>query len=190
MKYYFLFSFFIVLLFSSCKRSNDLDISKEYETLLFRFNGKYKIISSVADQAIDLNLDGGASVDLKEEFIHFENNFLEIKIINHSNKHVFMEFWPEPYFGGLAGASPTTYDPNVTVAYAQQGVTRLFQFSSDLKKILLDPEDVSTDLNRYTRPDSVNIKTGDNIEIIKTKKFYTSSGWKEVRVATLYERYT
>jgi hypothetical protein len=190
MKYYFLFSFFIVLLFSSCKRSNDLDISKEYETLLFRFNGKYKIISSVADQAIDLNLDGVASVDLKEEFIHFENNFLEIKIINHSNKHVFMEFWPEPYFGGLAGASPTTYDPNVTVAYAQQGVTRLFQFSSDLKKILLDPEDVSTDLNRYTRPDSVNIKTGDNIEIIKTKKFYTSSGWKEVRVATLYERYT
>lgn len=190
MKYRFLILFLVILSVCSCKRSAEIDKSKDREALFLRFHGKYKILSSVADQAVDLNLDGLASVELRDEMPELIDCNLEIRIPKQSSQNSFNEFWPEPYFEGLAGASPTTYNPNVTIMYARQGVTRTFQFSSDIKTILLHPDENGINQQRHTRPSEVNILAGDVIEIIKTKRFYTSSGWKEVRVVTQYERYT
>lgn len=185
MKLNLLLFLFLVLAFCSCRRSADVEPNKDREALYQRFHGKYEIISSVADEALDLNLDGRSSVNLKDELMDFKYSNLELRIRNVSNDFLFSEFWQEACFGIPPGGGVP-----VDVNYCNQGVGRTFEFAPDLKSIKLLPDEPITDTLTYTRPASVLIKDGDLIEITKTKRFYTLSGWKYMRVVTLYKRYT
>jgi hypothetical protein len=190
MKQLFFFYFISAFTLSSCKRSADPETNKDQNDLYQRFNGTYSIISSLADQAIDLNFDGVASVQLKDELSDLRDCQLEIRILKGSSSNLFSEFWPEAFFSGLGGNAPASYDSTVMLNYARQSVTRTFTFTTDLNKILLDPDDASIDAQLHTRPTTVNILSGDIIEVIKTKRFYTDLGWKEMRVFTQYQRIT
>lgn len=189
MKYLFSLSLLLVVFFS-CRRSDDTEVAakKDTEALYQRFHGKYKIVSSVADEALDLNFDGRSSVNLKDELIDIENSKLILRIRSLSDSYYFDEFWQEPDFGSRG--APATYDPFLYFLYANKGIGRTFEFAPDLKSIKLLPDYPNTDTLIYTRPSSILIRDGDLIEITKTKRFYTFSGWKYVRVVTLYKRYT
>jgi hypothetical protein len=162
--------------------------SKRNAVLFQRFHGKYKVLQATADEPLDLNFDGVASIDLKEELPNLGNCNLEMRLPANTQTNLFIEFWPEQVFGG--GPAPAAYDPSVTVHYPSQSVTRTFQFSADEKAILLEEDPAGIDQQLYTRPATINILAGDRIEVIKRKRFYTTTGWKEVRVVSLYERYT
>ncbi|HEY1022931.1 MAG TPA: hypothetical protein VGE06_11495 [Flavisolibacter sp.] len=144
----------------------------------------------MADQSLDLNFDGVASTNLQDELPNLSNCNLEIRLPKNTRTNYFNEFWPEQVFGGGNGDAPAAYDPFALVDYANQGVGRSFQFSMDRKTILLEQDHAGIDQLRHTRPDLITILPGDRIEIVKRKRFYTLDGWKEVRVVTMYERYT
>lgn len=190
MKYIVLLSFLFFAILSSCRRSDHADSQKEREASFQRFHGKYKILSSRVEQALDLNFDGVASIDLKDELPNLVNCNLEIRVPKNTQINFFIEFWPEQVFGGGNGAAPAAYDPGVEVHYPNQSVARTFQFSTDRTAMLLDEDHAGIDQQRHTRPETVIILPGDRIEVVKRKRIYTTAGWREVRVVTLYERYT
>jgi|GEM_PF-2200262 len=190
MKYIILFSFLFLSGLSACKRSDHEVSQKERDGLFQRFHGKYKILSSRAEQPLDLNFDGVASFNLKDELPNLVNCNLEIRLPKNTQINFFIEFWPEQVFGGANGAAPSAYDPLVEVHYPSQSVARTFQFSADKTALLLEEDHGSIDQQRYTRPEAVTVLPEDKIEVVKRKQFYTTAGWREVRVVTLYERYT
>ena len=188
MKQTIFFCFLFLVSLNACRRSDDS--YRQREGLYYSFHGKYKILSSRAEQALDLNFDGVASIDLKDELPNLGNCNLEIRLPKETKTNFFIEFWPEQVFGGRNGGAPAFYDPLVEVHYPNQSVSRTFTFSSDRKAILREEDYAGIDQQRFTRPESVTILPGDRIEIVKRKRFYTTAGWSEVRVVTLYERYT
>jgi hypothetical protein len=190
MKYTVLFGFLFLVSISACRRSDHLFSQNKRDELFQRYHGKYKILSSRAEQALDLNFDGVASFNLKDELLNLGNCNLEIRLPKNPQANFFIEFWPEQKFSGGDGSAPASYDPLVEVHYPNQSVARTFYFSADRKAILLDVDDAGIDQQRHTRPETITILPGDRIEIIKRKRFYTTAGWREVRVVTLYERYT
>jgi hypothetical protein len=190
MKHIVFFVFFFVVTLSACRRSELEDVQKERDGLFQRFHGKYRILSSRAEQALDLNFDGASSIDLKDELPNLVNCNLEVRLPKNTQTNIFIEFWPEQVFGGGNGTAPVTYDLLVEVHYPNQSVARTFQFSADRKVILLEEDHAGIDQQRHTRPETITILPGDRIEVVKRKRFYTTTGWREVRVVTLYERYT
>ena len=190
MKYIVLFGFFFFVSLSACRRSDYADRQKERAVLFQRFHGKYKILRSTAEQPLDLNFDGVESIDLKGELLNLTNCNLIILLPKDRQTNSFGEFWPEQVFLGGTGDAPVSYDPLAMVDYANQVVSRTFQFSADRKAILLEEDHAGIDQQRHTRPEAVTILPGDRIEVVKRKWFYTTAGWRQVRVVTLYERYT
>ena len=166
-----------LLCVSSCKRSV-VDPNKDVEALHERFHGKYKLVNAMASEAVDLNRDGTLSNNLLSE-LDLENSLLEIRI---STQFIFSQTWPEVYL------SPGT--PDSVIHYANQGVSRYFEFDEALHQLNIKPENPTIDEVRFPMPESVLIKQGDNIEVTINKRLYTSQGWKVIKVVTLYKRFT
>jgi hypothetical protein len=166
-----------LLCVNSCKRPN-IDPNKDVEALHERFHGKYKLVNAVASEAVDLNRDGTSSTNLLSE-LDFENSLLEIRI---SSQFVFSQSWPEVYL------SPGT--PDSVIHYANQGVSRYFEFDDALHQLNIKPENPMIDEVRYPMPEAVLIKPGDYLEVTINKRLYTSQGWKMIKVVTLYKRFT
>lgn len=163
-----------------------------------RFHGKYKPTQAIASEAVDVNLDGKSSVDLFNEIGGLTSGgAMQINIISKSkyvsaDEFLFTQFWPEQYLSNLGKPidGPADYDPNITVNYAEQPVTRRCQFNPQLTEITLDP-DQNPPVNsiRWGRPDSIKIIGDQQIQVVNQRQFYTRAGWKTVTVTTLYERY-
>jgi hypothetical protein len=167
-----------LLLANSCKRSETLEPNKDTKALYERFHGKYKVVSSVSSEPIDLNRDGTLSTNLLTE-LDLQNSPLEIRIRDH---FLFSQFWPEAY--------PLFSVQDTAVNYANQGVTRTFEFDKDIKRLYITPESPLNDPIRFPVPLEVLIKTGDNVEVTSEKRVFSATGWKVIIVVTLYERYT
>lgn len=181
--------FSVILFLLSCK-SDSLPANKDAKQLYQSFHGKYEIISSNASEPIDVNLDGVSSTNLLTELADIPNCHVEIRI---QGIFLFDQFWPEPYFSGIAGTGesmPASYDPRITVNYAMQGVGRQFEFDEKVEQILLLPDHPSVNQNRFPRPSSIKLLPGEMVEVTINKTFYTTAGIKNVQVVTLYKRYT
>lgn len=177
------------------------DPTAKLNVLQERFHGKYKAISSISSEALDVNLDGKASTDMLLEIPELSKpyqNYLELRIYGPS-KHsstasfLFVQWWPEQYIWVNNEEwkwQPINYDPNLIVNYAMQGATRTFSFSPSLDKILLDPIDYADNSLRWKRPESVTIVGEHTIQIVNKKTLYSRNGVKEVIITTLYERFT
>lgn len=166
-----------LLCVNSCKRS-EIAPNKDVEVLHERFHGKYKLVNALASEPIDLNRDGTSSTNLLSE-LDLENSLLEIRI---SSQFVFSQSWPEVYL------SPGT--PDSVIHYANQGVSRYFEFDDALHQLNIKPENPMIDEVRYPMPEAVLIKPGDYLEVTINKRLYTSQGWKMIKVVTLYKRFT
>ena len=153
-----------------------------------RFHGKYKVISSTSSEAIDVNLDGTASMDILTEIPDLINANLEIRIYE-KDTPLFIQFLPEQYFG--YPAEPITYDTTVAINYAKQGIIRLLKFDTDIKKKILHPDQAPLpDSVHFPFPKSVTIEFDDRIKVISAKRLLTHFGWKKVEITTVYERFT
>ena len=185
----FCLQFAVVLFLLACERDS-VPANKDVKKLYQSFHGKYEIISSIASEPLDLNLDGVSTTNLLTELEDVTNSRVEIRI---QESFLFVQPWPEPFFSGIAGTGenmPTAYDPRITVNYAMQGVGRLFEFDEKVEQILLLPDDPFTNQTRFPRPTSIKLKPGEMVEVTINKSFYTSAGIKNVQVISLYKRFT
>ena len=153
-----------------------------------RLNGKYKAVSSISSETVDVNLDGTASINILTEIPELGQSNLEIRIVS-KQKSLFCQFWPQQLFA--YGINPTGYDPSLSVNYANQGISRIFSLDDSQSSLQLAPDTSPLpDLDRFPFPVSVTIEEPESIRVVISKRLYTSAGWKTVTITTLYERYT
>lgn len=168
-----------------------------------RFHGKYSIVSSVSDEAIDVNMDGKASTNMLAEITQLAPDYrCELVLHITGNTQVdgkpgftMMQAWPEQYIWlqtkrGNWEWEPLDYDPKQTVNYAQQGASRLVSFAPDLTVINVDDDAHGDASVRWKKPVSVKVVGKHTIEVVNRKTLYTSEGTKTVLITTRYERYT
>ena len=191
--------FLLLLLCLSCSKA--VEPKDDVEALYQQFHGKYKIISSYSNIAVDANLDGKESIDLRDEITDFNNPNVEIRIYKakngQPNSFFFTQFWQEQFMSGgenQIGVLPKNYEPSMYVNFAMQGGGKRFEFSPDLKKIIISPcqDSYTTDdaKERFKNPESVTIETDNNVKIITNKWIFTRKGWVNVTITSVYERYT
>ena len=178
---------FIILSFGSCRNNNleDNIFNFEYD----KFHGKYKIIKSTTNEAIDVDLDGAKSNDLLKEIPTLPNSILELRI--YKGGYMFNQSWQEPFFSKAIESFPTNYTPeNKLLGYNSQGELHTFEFTLDYKtiKVIRSKTSGSTDY-KWTLPESVNVVGDELIEIITNRKMYTSDGIKMIKITSLYKRY-
>jgi hypothetical protein len=173
---------FIITLTAGCRRDDSPDERKQ---LFERLHGKYKVISAVSSEAVDVNMDGIATNDIVTEIPELENCNLVIII----SKHNFLldHSWPQQFFG--QNIEPADYDPSVVVFYVKQGVDRTFLPNANQTSLLVNA-DATSDPVRFPMPTSVTIEGPDTIKLVFTKRLYTSKGWKTTSITTVYKRYT
>jgi hypothetical protein len=166
----------------SCSRDKDADNTKQvYE----RLHGKYTAVSSISNEAVDVNLDGPPSTDILSEIPYLANCDLEIRIVS-KDKFYFMHSWPEQI---VCCPEPAGYNPSSTVNYARQGVLRIFSLDEANNRLEIHADTYQV-AERFVFPSSVTIEGAEIIKIVFTKKLYTSAGWKTVTITTTYKRYT
>lgn len=186
---------FIALFFGSSCMNNNLE-EEIFKTTYDNFNGKYKIIRCLSDKAVDINLDGLTSNEIDKEIPDLSISYLTLLILKRTlpigdGSHIFEMGWQEQIF--INGIQPEEYKPdrNNSINYANQFSVCRCTFSSDFKKINVK-KDSSYDSKdyRWVLPESVLVRNDGLIEVIFSKRLYTSKGVQTVKITTLYKRFT
>jgi hypothetical protein len=170
--------FFVLFLNNGCRRDG-ANYNKQVHD---RLHGKYKVVSSTTSQAVDVDMDGTANIDLLSEMDYLNNCEFAI-LIAEKREFLFSLLWPEQYLN--PGVNPPM------VNFACQGRGRFFTIAADNTTLVLKPDDIpSPDPDRWNFPSSVTITGKDRIQVVLNKKLFTSAGWQSVTITTVYERYT
>lgn len=184
----------------SCKHGDSIVNPKDDVELLYqRFHGKYKIVSSISSEPLDVNFDGVSSTNLLSEISELNNYGPHVELrVKYPDRSVFLfsQFWPEQYVNTYTGPNrewngwdTLSYNPTHLVNYANQAGLYRFSFSDDLSQILIAANE-KADKIRWVKPESVFIEAKDRLRLINKRRIYTREGVKEVTITTLYERFT
>ena len=182
---------------SGCSLKDTPDPNENIDALHERFHGRYKPVSAVANESVDVNLDGKSSSDMFQEYSYLEQHYLELNIYGPNQHHseavyLFTQWWPEQYvslgFSKQWNGEPLAYEPSYSANFAQQGGTRQFSFSTDLKQIFVKLNETEHPF-RWHRPDAVVVEANDYIQVVNTRRLFTPTGVKDVKITTLYKRY-
>jgi hypothetical protein len=178
--------------------------NEELNALHEQFHGKYKIVSSVSSEAVDINLDGKASKDLRQEmdelnFHDGEQYHIDVRIYSPTLASptpffYFTQWWPEQSIRTGPGkiwdnGDLIAFNPAYLVNYDFQGTGRRFTVSSNRKQFTLTP---NADENpfRWVLPESVTVEANGHVRVVNKRRLYTRDGVKEIRITTVYERFT
>ena len=170
----------------------------DVEALYQRFHGKYKVISSTSSQPLDVNFDGVSSNDLLKEIrdLNYSGASLELRVKSvYGPVFLFSQAWPEQYVRTYYGPTQwngwdtLSYNPTHLVSYANQAGPYRFSFTDDLSQILVTAAG-KADTIRWVKPESVFIEAKDRLRVTNKRRIYTRQGVKEVRITTIYERFT
>ena len=168
-----------VLALSACEKQ---DVGQE-NAIGEKFNGKYALLTAIANQPVDMNLDGVESTNLSAEVENLSSATVELRI--GKNSHLFTQFWQEQYI--TEGQRPDR--PYVT--YARQGIGFSFTFQNNASELILNKDHVKEeDAARFAVPSQVKVLANDVIEVVFDKKVFTSRGWKQISITARYKRYT
>lgn len=189
------FCLIFTIFFGSC-RNNNLE-EEVFNVTYEKFHGKYKIVRCTSDKAVDINLDGLESNEIEKEIPDLSNSYLTLLILKKTlpisdGSHIFEMGWQEQIF--INGIQPEEYKPdrNNSINYANQGSVCSCTFSSDFKKINVTKSSLYYDNKdyRWVLPESAIVRNDGLIEVIFSKRFYTSKGVQTVKITTLYKRFT
>lgn len=186
-------------LFSCQSKDAGVKPKEDVERLYQRFHGKYKVVSSVSSEPLDVNFDGVSSTSLPDEIrglADYESQVeLRIKSLDRP-VFLFVQSWPEQYVNTNTGPTPQwngwdllPYNPAYSVNYAQQGSGYSFTFSEDLSQLLVTPN-AEADTIRWVKPERVDVEAGSRLRLTNKRRIYTRQGGKEVTIITTYERFT
>lgn len=175
----------VAIFITSCRRDGSPDKTKEIHE---RLHGKYKVISSISNDAVDVNLDGTATTNILSEIPDLAHANLVILIVAKDN-FLFCQSWPEQYIGH--NVIPSGYDPSLVVNYANQGVTRTFSLDATYNNIQVKPDTNPPPIaERFPLPTTVTVEGTNTVKVVFSKKLYTTAGWKTTTITTIYEQYT
>jgi hypothetical protein len=178
--------------------------NENVSALFPQFHGKYKVISSVSHEPVDVNLDGLSSTNLMTEIAELSlqqgtQYVVELRIqgpspYDSSPGFLFVQWWPEQFIrtgpGKVwDGGEWLDYQPDYVVKYDFQGSPRRFSLSTDLKQITVTPDE-SDNAYRWVRPELVTVENSGRLRVVNKRRLYTRSGVKEVTITTVYERFT
>ena len=199
----------VLLMAFGCKRSQDpmpeilTNESLKIDQLRHQFHGKYRLISAVSSSAVDVNMDGTASSNLLLEIpiLDYKQNYqfnIELRIYDKSvlspnPSYILSQSWPEQYIWlgdkEWDGGQALSFNPSYSVSFVNQGTSRSFEFSKDLRKLTVHP-DQDENPYRWAFPSSVEIDESGRLHVVNVRNFYTRDGVKKVTVTTVYERFT
>lgn len=203
MKSYVFISFLLGVLLASCTRNNEpapADSNNSIDKLHQQFHGKYKLVRSVSDMAVDLNMDGITSTDMTKEYYPLESTELRIHLragglYTANDVFLFTQAWLEQYVYTPTGnwkGELVDYEKGARVDQVHQGSSYLFTLSTDRKSLYVQAgSNQSPDSAfRWVRPESVTVESDGRLTVVNKRRVYTSAGVKDIYITTLYQRYT
>ncbi len=177
----------------ACRQPQEVAPYQDIEGLHTRFHGKYSLVHSTSSEALDVNLDGKASVNMLEEIANLPQSNIEVRIYG-TNPHnaepsfIFVHQWPKQEF---SSTEPGGYVPGLQPVYATKVVIRPFAFDPSITELVLEPQAyMLADSDLYTPLQAVTVQAGDRIQVTFSKRLYTAKGWQIVQIISLSERYT
>jgi hypothetical protein len=193
-----LLPFIFCVLFSAagCKKQDHIPVDKhEFEQLTSKYGGRYQILSSVANDPVDLNLDGNTNTNLLKELLGIEQSMVTIRVIKdtdpRSTKNYITSFdlsYPEQY-AVVDGKEISSYTPGAEVLFLDQPVFSKCLIDTVKKTINLLPENNPFETERrFKRPNEVRLLDGGKIQVSTIKEFYTKNGFIKVNITSIYER--
>ena len=205
MKYLFISVLVLSQVFSCKSEDKSLPPAENFDALHQQFHGKYKIVSSVSSEPLDVNLDGSSSTNLLKEIEVLQTGtltdpFSQITIhgpskVDPKPSFTFMQAWPEQFVrmgGGKVwdGIEMIPFNPAYSFGYDMKVHYREFRFSEDLKQLTVLPDNSESPLFLQSVPKSVTVQQDGRLVVVANRRIYTSQGVKEVTVTTTYERFT
>jgi hypothetical protein len=193
-----LLPYLLCILFSAagCKKQNHTNVdTQEFEQLQSKYGGRYQIISSIANDPVDLNLDGNTNTNLFKELRGIEQSMVTIRVIKdtdpRSTKNYITSFdlsYPEQY-AVVDGREISSYTPGAEVLFLDQPVYSRCLIDTVKNSINLLPENNPYETERrFTRPNDVRLLDGEKIQVSTIKEFYTANGFIKVNITSIYER--
>jgi hypothetical protein len=174
---------------SGCQQKT-VEPNEDTATLHDRFHGQYKLVSSTADQAIDINGDGQASTDLTKEIPDLNLNQTRLLLlVRESGLKWFEERWPQPIIArNWNYSSPDSVMLN---GYLSSSVPRDFTANKALTSLLVAQGPADKDNGgRTPAPESVTVLGNDQLKVVTLRLLYIGRSWQSVRITTIYQRFT
>jgi hypothetical protein len=171
----------------SCNKNGS---NENLEQLKEKFQGKYEVISSFSEDAVDLNMDGITSSDLLSENPEIYNSVLELRIIN-DNEQLFEEKWPIETIVIPRGEifDSTKYHPTYSIFYALYSNPISCQFEDDYKSIHLLSDIQQNPTNTLINVVSITIGENETITFKTIRKMYSMNGWIITKIESRYKRF-
>ncbi|NIJ54488.1 hypothetical protein [Dyadobacter arcticus] len=200
-----LFALALSQLFSCKSEDTPLPPEQDLDALYQQFHGRYKIVSAVASEALDVNFDGNPSTNLLAEIDELRTGaqtefYSQVNIPRSFNatpkpSFLFIQNWPEQFLrleqGKVwDGIAIIPFNKDYTFDFDMKVLVREFSFSEDLKQLIVIPDDSEDPVFKLSAPKSVTVLNDGKLVVIATRRLYTSDGVKEVIVTTTYERFT
>lgn len=188
--------FCILFSFAGCKKQNHIPVdTQEFEQLKSKYGGRYQILSSIANDPVDLNLDGNTNTNLLRELRGIEQSMVTIRVIKdtdpRSTKNYITSFdlsYPEQY-AVVDGKEISSYIPGAEVLFLDQPVYYRCLIDTVKNLINLLPENNPDETERrFTKPNDVRLLDGEKIQVSTIKEFYTKKGFIKVNITSIYER--
>ena len=172
----------------SCNKNES---NENFEQLKEKFQGKYEVISSISEDAVDLNMDRITSTDLLSENPEISNSGLELRLIN-DNEQLFEEKWPVETIVIPKGEifDSTNYYPTYSIYYSLYCNPISCQFEDDYKSIHLLGDIQQNSTNTLISMESITIEENETIKVITIRKLYSMKGWIRTKIESRYKRYT
>jgi hypothetical protein len=193
------------LLFGCKSEKAPLSPEQDLDALYTQFHGQYKIVSAVASEALDVNLDGTSSTNLLTEINELRTGTLtsaysQVRIYKPSDvspkpSFFFIQNWPHQFLrleqGKVwDGVAIIPFNKSYTFGYDMKVLIREFSFSKDLKQLTVISDESEDPVFKLSSPRSVTVLNDGKLIVVANRRLYTSEGVKEVIVTTTYERFT
>lgn len=178
------------IFFISCNKNEP---NENIEQLLKeKFEGRYELISSISEEAVNLNNDGSSSTNLlsKNSSISFYS-MVEIRILN-EYELFYDEMWPVENSQRLRYKEiiSSTYPPIINPYYDTFSNGFISQFDDDFKSIRLLRDIQNDPKNTLISIESIIIEENETIKVTSIRKLYTDKGWITTKIESRYKRYT
>jgi hypothetical protein len=175
-------------------QKNNVEPNEDTAVLHARFHGQYKLVSSTADQAIDLNRDGQASTDVTKEIPDLTLRQTRLIVLirdggwNNGLKW-FEEWWPQPII--IRNYNYSSPDSMMLSGYLSNPMPRDFTVDKTFTSLLVEPGPADkANGGRTAAPESVTVLRNDQLKVVTLRLLYISRSWHFVRITTIYQRFT
>lgn len=185
-----------VSLFIACKKQDQvIEDTTEFELLESNYGGNYEILSSIASDSVDLDLDGNKNTNIFKEIPLLEQSKVIIRVLEdndpRSTKNYTTSFellYPEQY-ALVEGREISSYTPGAEVIFLYQPIFSRCLIDTVKKLISLLPENNPHETERrFTRPNEIKLLDDEKIQVSILKEFYTKQGWTKINITSIYKK--